>query len=79
MTAALPCAVFRKSYSYHAAGLRLYYVIILLFAWLLSVWSLIVICPLYVYLVHDYETLSFISALTDIESLDEEVFNPMVV
>jgi hypothetical protein len=41
------------------AGLRMYYFCIPLFAWTFSAYALLAVCPLYVYMVHGFESLEF--------------------
>jgi len=52
--------VFHRSWFFHAAGLRLHFAIIPLFAWVISSWALLAISPLYIYLVENYDNLSFL-------------------
>jgi hypothetical protein len=46
---------------YHA-GIRLYYSLIPLFAWAMSSWVLLAVCPLYVLLMRDYDNNHFVEA-----------------
>jgi len=52
--------IFHASHFYYASGLRLYYTVIPLFAWVISSWALLAISPLYIYLVENYDNLSFL-------------------
>lgn len=58
-TKPLIAAVFNKAHSYVAAGLRLYFLSIPLFAWVFSEWALLVVCPLYLVLVRNFENLEW--------------------
>jgi hypothetical protein len=42
------------------AALRLYFLVIPLFAWIFSVWALVAVAPLYVYVVYHFEDISFL-------------------
>ena len=41
-------------------ALRLYFLIIPLFAWIFSVWALVAVAPLYVYVIHHFEDITFL-------------------
>ena len=42
-------------------GLRLYFLTIPLFAWVISVYALLAVCPIYLYAVHGYEDLTWLA------------------
>lgn len=50
--------VFHISHFYYAAGLRMYYVALPLFAWFISSWVLLCSVPVFVYIVEEYEDMS---------------------
>lgn len=52
--------VFHRSHFYYAAGLRMYFLLLPLFAWTVSSWALLAMCPIYLWVVEDYENLSFL-------------------
>lgn len=62
--------VFHRSYSYYTAGLRMYFVLIPMFAWMLSAWALLVVVPINLYIVYDYDNLTWVEK--DIEEMYNE-------
>jgi hypothetical protein len=52
--------VFHRSYSFYTAGLRMYFVLIPMFAWMLSAWVLLFVVPLNLFLVYDYDNLRWV-------------------
>ena len=62
--------VFHRSYSYYTAGLRMYFVLIPMFAWMLSPWALLIVVPLNLYIVYDYDNLTWVEK--DIEAMYHE-------
>lgn len=68
--------VFHRSYSYYTAGLRMYFVLIPMFAWMLSPWALLFVVPINLYIVYDYDNLTWvekeIEAMYNEEKDDEE-------
>lgn len=52
--------VFHRSYSFYTAGLRMYFVLIPMFAWMLSSWVLLFVVPVNLYLVGDYDNLRWV-------------------
>jgi hypothetical protein len=52
--------VFERAYGYYTAGVRMYLVLIPMFAWLVSCWLLMAITLPHIYLVHSYDDMSFI-------------------
>lgn len=59
--------VFHKSYFYFAAGLRMYFIALPLFAWFLSSIAMIIVVPVVIYLVEDYENYDFLEG--DLEEM----------
>lgn len=54
--------VFEKSYSYYVAGLRMYFVLVPMFAWLVSSWLLLVITLPHLYIVYRYDNLDWLES-----------------
>ena len=52
--------VFEKSYAFYTAGLRMYFALIPMFAWLVSNWLLLSITLPHLYLVYSYDDMGFI-------------------
>merc|ERR1712146_845651 len=46
--------VYNKSHFFYSCGLRLYFLLIPAFCWVLSCWLLLAILPIYMYLVTQY-------------------------
>lgn len=62
--------VFHRSYSYYTAGLRMYFVLIPMFAWMLSEWALLIAVPINLFIVYDYDNLNWVEK--DIEAMLNE-------
>jgi hypothetical protein len=52
--------VFERSYAFYTAGLRMYFALIPMFAWLVSSWLLLGITLPHIYLVYSYDDMTFI-------------------
>jgi uncharacterized membrane protein len=52
--------VFHRAHSYYTAGLRMYLVLIPMFAWMLSPWVLLFVVPVNLFLVSDYDNLKWV-------------------
>ncbi|CAM9312259.1 unnamed protein product [Scytosiphon promiscuus] len=52
--------VFEHSHKYFSLGIRLYFGTIPVFAWIFSPWALLVITPLYIYMVRGLENAGFV-------------------
>jgi hypothetical protein len=52
--------VFEKSYAFYTAGLRMYFALIPMFAWLVSSWLLLAATLPHLYLVYSYDNMDFI-------------------
>ena len=52
--------VFHRSHSFYAAGIRMYFVLIPMFAWMLSPWVFLFVVPVHLYLVADYDNLKWV-------------------
>ena len=67
--------VYHKSHFFYSMGQRMFFLIIPAFAWVVSCWLLVVMCPLYVFLIHQYEDISWmkkdIDALFDTKENEE--------
>lgn len=50
--------MFHLAHFYYAAGLRMYYVCLPLFAWFVSSWVLLFSVPIFLYIVEEYEDMS---------------------
>ena len=57
--------VFEKSYDYFVAGLRMYFVLIPMFAWLISSWTLLGITIPHLFLVYSYDNLGWLESEVD--------------
>lgn len=51
---------FEKSYAYYVAGLRMYFVLVPMFAWLVSSWLLLAITLPHLYIVYRYDNLDWL-------------------
>jgi uncharacterized membrane protein len=54
--------VFHLAHFYYAAGLRMYFVALPLFCWFVSSWVLLLCTPVFIYIVEEYEDMSFLEA-----------------
>jgi hypothetical protein len=52
--------VFERSYAFYTAGLRMYFVLIPMFAWLVTSWLLLAVTLPHLYLVYSYDNMDFI-------------------
>lgn len=52
--------VFERSYGFYTAGLRMYFALIPMFAWLVSSWLLMAYTLPHLYLVYSYDNMDFI-------------------
>jgi uncharacterized membrane protein len=62
--------VFHRSYSFYTAGLRMYFVLIPMFSWMLSPWALLAVVPLNLWIVYDYDNISWVEK--DIQAMYQE-------
>ena len=53
-------------------GIRLYYCVIPLFAWAMSSWVLLVVCPIYVLLMRDYDNNDYVEDELEVMYKDTE-------
>jgi uncharacterized membrane protein len=66
--------IFHRSYSYYTAGLRMYFVLIPMFAWMLSPWVLLFVVPINLFLVSDYDNLKWVEKeITSMYQEEKEV------
>jgi uncharacterized membrane protein len=52
--------VFHRSYSFYTAGLRMYFVLIPMFGWMLSPWVLLFVVPFNLFVVYDYDNMRWV-------------------
>jgi hypothetical protein len=72
--------VFERSYSYYTAGVRLYLVLIPMFAWLVSSWLLLAITLPHMYLVYDYDNLSWLETeIRDMYTKHSRQYEPVAI
>eukprot|EP00603_Paraphysomonas_imperforata_P003671 CAMPEP_0114419256 /NCGR_PEP_ID=MMETSP0103-20121206/3930_1 /TAXON_ID=37642 ORGANISM="Paraphysomonas imperforata, Strain PA2" /NCGR_SAMPLE_ID=MMETSP0103 /ASSEMBLY_ACC=CAM_ASM_000201 /LENGTH=234 /DNA_ID=CAMNT_0001587663 /DNA_START=169 /DNA_END=873 /DNA_ORIENTATION=- len=64
--------VFHRSHLYYGAGIRLYNCVIPLFAWALSSWALLGVCPFYVLLMRDYDNNQYVEDELEVMYKDTE-------
>lgn len=68
--------VYHKSHLFYSCGLRLYFLLIPAFCWVLSCWLMLGITPIYVYLVAQYDDLGWlqkdIDILFDVDENDDD-------
>ena len=65
--------VYHKSHFFYSSGLRLYFLLIPAFCWVLSCWLMVAITPIYLYLVTQYDDLGWLQ--DDIDKLFETAAN----
>jgi hypothetical protein len=59
--------VYHKSHFFFSTGVRLYFLLIPAFSWLISCWVMLILCPLHLFLVHQYDDLTWLQK--DIDAL----------
>jgi len=58
-------AVFNKAHSFYSTGIRMYYFCVPVFAWVLSVWALLAVAPVYMYMLRNFERLRWMQSEMD--------------
>lgn len=58
--------VYHKSHFFYSTAVRMYFLLIPCFAWLISCWLMILACPFYMFLISQYDDLSWLQADVDL-------------
>lgn len=57
--------VYNKAHFFYSTGQRAYFLLIPTFAWLVSAWVMLAVCPLYLFLINQYEDVSWLQPELD--------------
>lgn len=73
--------VYHKAHFFYSCGLRLYFLLIPAFCWVLSCWLMLAIAPIYLYLVTQYDDLGWLQHDIDklFKNVNEDDDDAMVV
>lgn len=53
-------AVYNKSHFFYSTGVRMFFLLIPAFAWLLNCWVMLAMCPVHIYVLHTYDDISWL-------------------